>query len=42
MDLKAAFKEILQEWKNKGGYTEGLDAALIKAELEGLVPQYKN
>lgn len=41
MDPMATFKEILQEWKNNGGYIEELDAALIEADLGGLVSKYK-
>eukprot|EP00057_Strongylocentrotus_purpuratus_P028137 XP_011682611.1 PREDICTED: uncharacterized protein LOC756445 [Strongylocentrotus purpuratus] len=40
MDSTAAFEELLQEWKNKGRSTKDLDAALRKADLGGLVPEY--
>ncbi|XP_011668208.2 uncharacterized protein LOC100891341 [Strongylocentrotus purpuratus] len=41
MDSTAASKELLHEWKNKGGSTKDLDAALRKVDLGGLVPEYK-
>lgn len=39
MDSTAASKELLQEWKDKGGSTKDLDAALRKADLGGLVTE---
>lgn len=42
MDSTAAFEELLHEWKKKTGSVEELDAALIKADLGGLVSKYKN
>ncbi|XP_030834474.1 uncharacterized protein LOC105437112 [Strongylocentrotus purpuratus] len=42
MDSTAAFEELLQEWKVKGESVGYLDAALVKADLKGLVPKYKN
>eukprot|EP00057_Strongylocentrotus_purpuratus_P006853 XP_011661327.1 PREDICTED: uncharacterized protein LOC105436945 [Strongylocentrotus purpuratus] len=42
MDPIAAFKEILQEWKQKAGFMNDLDEALKQAEVGGLVSRYKN
>ncbi|XP_063960311.1 uncharacterized protein LOC135155292 [Lytechinus pictus] len=41
LDSTAAFKEILQEWKDKGGFIVDLDKALRNSDLEGLIHKYK-
>lgn len=40
-DFRAAFEEVLHEWKNKGGSIQDLDAALREADLGEFVPKYK-
>ncbi|XP_063959272.1 uncharacterized protein LOC129266953 [Lytechinus pictus] len=40
-DSTAAFKEVLQEWKNRGGLMVNLDTALKNSDLGGLICEYK-
>ncbi|XP_041471303.1 uncharacterized protein LOC121420711 [Lytechinus variegatus] len=40
-DSTAAFKEVLQEWKDKGGFMVDLDTALKNSDLGGLIHVYK-
>lgn len=41
-DVTSASEVLFHEWRDKGGFMDDLDAALDKAGLKGLVPQYKN
>ncbi|XP_063960146.1 uncharacterized protein LOC129266951 [Lytechinus pictus] len=41
LDSTAAFKEVLQEWKDKEGVMVDLDKALMESNLGGLIPNYK-
>ncbi|XP_041469897.1 uncharacterized protein LOC121419509 [Lytechinus variegatus] len=40
-DSTAAFKEVLQEWKNRGGLMLDLDTALENSDLRGVICEYK-
>ncbi|XP_041471278.1 uncharacterized protein LOC121420683 [Lytechinus variegatus] len=41
LDSTTAFKEVLQEWKDKAGVMVDLDKALMKSNLGGLIRDYK-